>query len=71
MELRINPSELIKGESSCAIHHQHKVGGLNLSEELGNTSKAYRPRDTFYRYRQAVEDGRIVAVGADADAPYP
>ncbi len=40
---------------------RHKVGLLNLAEELGNVSKACQmmglSRDTFYRYRDAVEDG--------------
>ena len=38
---------------------RHKVGLLNLAEELGNVSKACQvmdlSRDTFYRYRDAVE----------------
>ena len=38
---------------------RHKVGLLNLAEELGNVSKACQmmglSRDTFYRYRAAVE----------------
>lgn len=42
---------------------KHKVGLLNLAEELGNVSKACQvmglSRDTFYRYKQAVEDGGI------------
>jgi len=36
----------------------HKVGLLNLAEELGNASKAYKQmglsRDTFYRYKQVL-----------------
>jgi len=40
---------------------KHKTGLLNLAEELGNVSKACQvmgySRDTFYRYKQAVEDG--------------
>ena len=40
---------------------KHKVGLLNLAEELGNVSKACQimglSRDTFYRYKSAVEDG--------------
>ena len=39
----------------------HKVGLLNLAEELGNVSKACKTmsvsRDAFYRYREAVESG--------------
>jgi ACT domain-containing protein len=38
---------------------KHKVGLLNLGEQLNNVSKACQvmgmSRDTFYRYRQAVE----------------
>ena len=44
----------------------HKVGLLNLAEELGNVSKACQimgfSRDTFYRYRSAVEDGGVEAL---------
>jgi transposase InsO family protein len=42
---------------------KHKVGLLNLAEELGNVSKACQvmglSRDTFYRYKQAVEEGGV------------
>ena len=42
---------------------KHKVGLLNMAEELGNVSKACQvmcqSRDTFYRYKQAVEDGGV------------
>ena len=45
---------------------RHKVGLLNLAEELGNVSKACQimglSRDTFYRYRDAVEEGGIEAL---------
>ena len=38
---------------------KHKVGLLNLAEQLGNVSKACKTmglsRDTFYRYKSAVE----------------
>ena len=44
----------------------HKVGLLNLADELGNVSKACQimglSRDTFYRYRDAVEDGGVEAL---------
>jgi transposase InsO family protein len=42
---------------------KHKVGLLNLAEELGNVSKACKTmglsRDTFYRYKTAVEQGGV------------
>ena len=45
---------------------KHKVGLLNLAEELGNVSKACRimglSRDTFYRYKTAVEEGGVEAL---------
>jgi len=45
---------------------KHKVGLLNLADELGNVSKACQvmgmSRDTFYRYKSAVEDGGVEAL---------
>ena len=45
---------------------KHKVGLLNLAEELSNVSKACKimgvSRDTFYRYKDAVEDGGVEAL---------
>lgn len=45
---------------------KHKLGLLNLAEELGNISKACKlfgvSRDTFYRYQQAQEEGGIEAL---------
>ena len=45
---------------------KHKVGLLNLAEELGNVSKACQvmglSRDTFYRYKAAVEEGGVDAL---------
>ncbi len=42
---------------------KHKVGLLNLAEELGNVSQACKvmgvSRDTFYRYQELVENGDI------------
>jgi hypothetical protein len=42
---------------------KHKVGLLNLAKELGNVSKACQvmglSRDTFYRYKAAVEEGGV------------
>lgn len=45
---------------------RNKVGLLNLAEELGNVSKACQimglSRDTFYRYKNALEDGGVEAL---------
>lgn len=45
---------------------KHKVGLLNLAEELGNVSKACKmmglSRDTFYRYKSAHDDGGVNAL---------
>ena len=42
---------------------KHKVGLLNLAEELGNVSRACKmmglSRDTFYRYKAAIGQGGI------------
>lgn len=42
---------------------KNKVGLLNLAEELGNVSRACKvmgfSRDTFYRYKSAVEEGGV------------
>ena len=42
---------------------KHKIGLLNLAEELRNVSKACQvmglSRDTFYRYKSAVEEGGV------------
>lgn len=44
----------------------HKVGLLNLADELGNVAKACKmmgvSRDTFYRYKDAVNDGGVDAL---------
>jgi len=55
---------------------KHKVGLLNLAEELGNVSKACQvmglSRDTFYRYKSAVEEGGIEALlESDRRKPNP
>lgn len=55
---------------------KHKVGLLNLAEELGNVSKACQimglSRDTFYRYKSAVEDGGVEAlIDANRRKPNP
>lgn len=45
---------------------KYKVGLLNLAEELGNVSKACKvmglSRDTFYRYKAAVDEGGVEAL---------
>ena len=45
---------------------KHKVGLLNLAQELGNVSKACQlmgtSRETFYRYKAAVESGGVEAL---------
>lgn len=45
---------------------KHKIGLLNLAEELSNVSKACKimglSRDTFYRYKAAVENGGLEAL---------
>jgi hypothetical protein len=45
---------------------KHKVGLLNLAEELSKASKACKvmsvSRDTFYRYQELVESGDIDAL---------
>lgn len=45
---------------------KHKVGLLNLAEELGNVSRACKvmglSRDTFYRYKSAVDEGGVEAL---------
>lgn len=45
---------------------KHKLGLLKLAEELGNVSKACQvmglSRDTFYRYKNAVEEGGVEAL---------
>lgn len=54
------------------MHHtnnpviKHKAGLLNLAEELSNVSKACKimgvSRDTFYRYRELVDEGGVDAL---------
>ena len=45
---------------------KHKLGLLNLAEELGNVSQACKvmglSRDTFYRYKSAVDEGGVEAL---------
>jgi transposase InsO family protein len=53
---------------------KHKMGLLNLANELGNVSRACKvmgvSRDTFYRYRSAVADGGVDAL-IDANRKVP
>jgi len=45
---------------------KHKVGLLNLAEELSNVSKACKimgvSRETFYRYQELVDNGGVDAL---------
>jgi transposase InsO family protein len=45
---------------------KHKLGLLNLAAELGNVSQACRvmglSRDTFYRYKEAMDNGGVKAL---------
>ena len=45
---------------------KHKIGLLNLADELGNVPKACQvmgmSRDTFYRYKSAVNECRVEAL---------
>ena len=45
---------------------KHKLGLLNLAEELGNVSQACKimgvSRDTFYRYQEAKDAGGVAAL---------
>jgi len=45
---------------------KHKVGLLNLAEELDNVAQACKmmgvSRDTFYRYKAAVDEGGVEAL---------
>lgn len=54
---------------------KHKVGLLNLAEELGNVAKACQimgvSRDTFYRYKAAVEEGGGVQALIDKSRSKP
>lgn len=55
---------------------KHKVGLLNLATELGNVSRACKvmgfSRDTFYRYKSAVEAGGVEAlIEANRKKPNP
>ena len=45
---------------------KHKIGLLNLAQELGNVSRACKvmglSRDTFYRYKSPVDEGGVEAL---------
>ena len=51
---------------TCKRVIKHKLGLLNLAEDLGNVSKACKvmgvSRDTFCRYRATVDDGGVDAL---------
>ena len=51
---------------------KHKVGLLNLADELGNISKACKmmgvSRDTFYRYQEAVNEGGGSTAGSESQS---
>ena len=54
---------------------KYKIGLLNLAAELGNESRACKvmmvfSRNTFYRYRAAVETGGVDAL-IDANSTHP
>nr|VFK01888.1 MAG: Winged helix-turn helix [Candidatus Kentron sp. H]VFK05221.1 MAG: Winged helix-turn helix [Candidatus Kentron sp. H]VFK08479.1 MAG: Winged helix-turn helix [Candidatus Kentron sp. H] len=53
---------------------KHKVVLLNPAEERGNVSKACQvmglSRDTFYRYKEAVDEGGIESL-VNKDRPVP
>ena len=67
---------LQKGKPLMSTHAmiiKHTVGLLKLAEEFGNVSQACKvmgySRDTFYRYRQAVDEGGFEAlVDHDVDS---
>lgn len=54
---------LWRNQSTTLIPYENKVGLLNLAEELGNVSQACKvmglSRDTFYRYKEALESGGV------------
>ena len=62
---RLKPREVTEMTINDKII-RNKLGLLNLAEELGNVSKACRmmgfSRDTFYRYRDAMEEGGVEAL---------
>lgn len=65
----IKTSKMLKGEPHGQFqpkHHKTQAGLLNLAEELGNVSRAFKlmgfSRDTFYRYQAAKEEGGIQAL---------
>ncbi len=58
-----------KGNSQLHTNNpiiKHKVGLLNLAQELNNVSPACKvmgvSRDTFYRYQELVAEGRVDAL---------
>ncbi|ADU61429.1 hypothetical protein Daes_0405 [Pseudodesulfovibrio aespoeensis Aspo-2] len=69
MSKTIKLSPALKENLMSSFNHnviKHKVGLLNLTEELDNVSKACRlmgfSRGTFYRYQAAKEEGGVEAL---------
>jgi transposase len=70
--LKVTKPEINRNQEVTLILHttdkivKHKVGLLNLADELGNIAKACKmmgmSRDTFYRYKEAVNDGGVEAL---------
>ena len=69
MEVRtkpLKPQEVTFMFNTNERNIKHKVGLLNLAEDLGNVSEARQVmglfRDTFYCYKSAVEEGGVEAL---------
>jgi len=70
--LKVTKPEINRNQEVTLMLHtndkivKHKVGLLNLADELGNIAQACKmmgvSRDTFYRYKEAVEDGGVEAL---------